>query len=257
MIQKRCINRAEGSLSWSEMCLPWPHSVDGQSLTQTLSVIGLIQLMAAKQPTTDCLPLVGTEISRIRAAIMRYGIEVRHFGGRLMFPTEFNRRLEKSNNKAAVLSEATIELVHGLIANLEQGELGNDIERNDVVVLCDKHGGRDRYLALLMHFFPDVPIKILREGEAESAYRWTSPKGKREIRFCAKAERFPPTAAASMMAKYVRELCMAEWNAYWSEKIQGLAPTAGYPLDAKRYRMAIASKATELGFDESDYWRRK
>jgi hypothetical protein len=60
-----------------------------------------------------------------------------------------------------------------------------------------------------------------------------------------------------MMAKYVRELCMAEWNAFWAEKIPGLAPTAGYPLDAKRYRIAIAAKATELGFKEADYWRRK
>ncbi len=212
---------------------------------------------APRQPTTNCQLLSFTEIDAIQAALQSIGVAIRHFAGRLLFPCEFNRQLAISNNKAEVLSETTMELVRGLLTKFDRNGSTGDHAAEDIIILCDKHGGRDRYFALLTHFFPEFQIKILRESEAESAYCWTSSQGKCEIRFCAKAERFPPTAAASMMAKYVRELCMVEWNAFWTEKIPGLAPTAGYPLDAKRYRIAIAAKATELGFKEADYWRRK
>lgn len=202
-------------------------------------------------PTSACAALDAAALELILAAKRAAGIALHRLCGRILYPSEFNRRLAERDNKSAVLSETTIELVSTLVRVLaEQGD-------EEVVILCDKHGGRDRYFALLAHFFPDERIEILREGEAESVYRWRTKRGKREIRFCAKAERFPPTAAASMMAKYLRELCMAEWNAFWLAKIPDLKPTAGYPADAKRYRLAIDGLAKELGYEESAYWRRK
>lgn len=207
---------------------------------------------AAIQPISDCVLHTKKEISEIRSALLNANLAVKRFVGRLLFPNEFNGRLSTTDNKAAVLSETTIALVSRLISQFE-----SELSTEDLIILCDKHGGRDRYFALLCHFFPEAQVRILNESEEESVYRWTTSRGMREIRFCAKAERFPPTAAASMMAKYVRELCMAEWNTFWSDKIPGLAPTAGYPVDAKRYRLAISAMAKELGYDESDYWRRK
>lgn len=202
-------------------------------------------------PTSGCKPLHDAALKSVRRAKRKAGITLKRLAGRILYPSEFNRKLADRDNKAAVLSETTMSLVQGLLQFLA------DQAEGDIIVLCDKHGGRDRYFALLTHFFPDERIEIVREGESESAYRWRTKNGDREIRFCAKAERFPPTAAASMMAKYVRELCMAEWNAFWLAKIPGLAPTAGYPVDAKRYRVAIDGLAKELGFEESSYWRRK
>jgi hypothetical protein len=203
-------------------------------------------------PTSVFDRLQASELDSIREAKKKAGIMIERFAGRVVFPSKFNQRLSDRDNKSAVLSETTIELVSSILAASTC-----ESSAEEVVVLCDKHGGRDRYFAILSHFFPEERIEILREGEAESAYRWKCDYGKREIRFCAKAERFAPTAAASMMAKYVRELCMAEWNAFWLAKIPGLAPTAGYPLDAARFRKAIVGVADGLGILPDTYWRRK
>jgi hypothetical protein len=203
-------------------------------------------------PTCAFERLQVSDLDSIRNAKQQAGIVIQRFAGRVVFPSQFNERLLGRDNKAAVLSETTIELVCTILDSVTR-----EATSEEVVILCDKHGGRDRYFAILSHFFPEERIEILREGEAESAYRWKSSLGRREIRFSAKAERFAPTAAASMMAKYVRELCMAEWNAFWLAKIPGLTPTAGYPLDAVRFRAAIAGVADGLGIKPDDYWRRK
>jgi hypothetical protein len=195
------------------------------------------------------------ELAFLAEKLASAGMQLRQLAGRILFPAEFNRQLSSQNNKAAVLSDTTMDLVRSLVVRAREAQCGEPSE--EIVVLCDKHGGRDRYFALLSHFFVDERIEIVCEGEGESAYRWRNSQGTTEIRFCSKAERFPPTAAASMTAKYVRELCMAEWNAFWAAKIPGLPPTAGYPVDAKRYRTAIEEMARSLGFAETDYWRRK
>ena len=36
-----------------------------------------------------------------------------------------------------------------------------------------------------------------------------------------------------MASEYVRELCMAEFNRFWLERVKDLKPTAGYPGDAR------------------------
>jgi hypothetical protein len=187
-------------------------------------------------------------LTAIRNCFQSSGIGLSRLAGRIVHPANFNRRLAQCGNKSSLLSAVTMELVQSLIA------AGLD---EDVVVLCDKHGGRDRYYALLCHYFPDSRIEIVREGEELSIYRWISQDRQCEIRFTAKGERFLPTAAASMTAKYVRELCMAEWNAYWARHIPDLIPTAGYPVDAKRFRRSIEGIASELGFEAESYWRQK
>ena len=45
---------------------------------------------------------------------------------------------------------------------------------------------------------------------------------------------FMPTALASMLCKYLRELCMHSFNAWWCNQIAGLRPTAGYYQDGSR-----------------------
>jgi len=60
-----------------------------------------------------------------------------------------------------------------------------------------------------------------------------------------------------MTAKYHRELAMQALNAYWKEKIPGLRPTAGYPVDAKRFKADIADMQKKLGIDDRDLWRNR
>ena len=64
-------------------------------------------------------------------------------------------------------------------------------------------------------------------------------------------------ALASMVSKYVRELLMGEFNAFWLRHLPELRPTAGYPGDAARFFEAIRPVAATLGLAESALWRRK
>jgi len=64
-------------------------------------------------------------------------------------------------------------------------------------------------------------------------------------------------ALASMVSKYVRELLMREFNAFWQQHVPGLKPTAGYPGDAARFFAAIRPAAVQLGIPEDVLWRRR
>jgi hypothetical protein len=59
-----------------------------------------------------------------------------------------------------------------------------------------------------------------------------------------------------MAAKYVRELAMAAFNEFWAERVPDLAPTAGYPVDAKRWRTEAAAAVAAAGIPADDLWRR-
>ena len=60
-----------------------------------------------------------------------------------------------------------------------------------------------------------------------------------------------------MLAKYLRERMMESFNAFWQSYFPEIRPTAGYPMDAKRFRAEIESKAIELGLPLEQWWRCK
>ena len=66
-----------------------------------------------------------------------------------------------------------------------------------------------------------------------------------------------PVAVASMLAKYLREVCMRQFNRYWAGHVPGLKPTAGYPVDAKRFYADIRPAMAKLGVAEAAVWRVK
>lgn len=165
-----------------------------------------------------------------------------------VFPTRFNELVAKYDSKGSVLSLATLGLVRDALA--EHGD-------PSVVIQCDKHGGRNRYLAVLQTVFPDERVKIIRESRETSVYRWRTPNRQIEIRFVAKGESFLPAALASMTSKYLRELAMKAFNAFWLHHLPDLKPTAGYPVDAKRFKTAIESVQKKLGIEDNTLWRVK
>ena len=59
-----------------------------------------------------------------------------------------------------------------------------------------------------------------------------------------------------MTAKYVRELAREAFNAHWSSRSPGLAATAGYPVDAARWRRDAAAAIRAAGIADNDLWRR-
>ena len=120
---------------------------------------------------------------------------------------------------------------------------------------CDKHGGRNRYAAILQHFFPDSLVEVRRETRAVSTYRWRDGRRRLEVEFRRGGESALPVALASMTAKYLRELTMGAFNAYWRRAVPGIRPTAGYPTDARRFKQDIAVQQRALGITDDLLWR--
>ena len=141
------------------------------------------------------------------------------------------------------------------------------------LVLCDKLGGSARYAATLKKRFQSDDVNILREGRDASVYRLAASGGidragaflpfprrvKLEVRFTAKGEKNAPTALASIVAKYLRELSMRLFNDFWSRAVspRELRETAGYPVDAARFREETEDARRALEIPDDLFWRRK
>ncbi len=187
-------------------------------------------------------------VSRLRQALLSAGVELVALESRAVFPREFNRLLEKYGSKGSLLSHLTLELIECVMRPLE------DVP---VSVVCDKHGGRNCYGPLLMEHFPDCIIEIHGESRRQSVYRFGPEERRMEFCFRANGEQCLPAAMASMASKYLRELAMRPFNEFWCTRVPGLAPTAGYPQDAVRFKAAIGPAQRELGIDDDMIWRVK
>ena len=186
--------------------------------------------------------------SRLGTTLADAGVHLQCVRAVAVFPSRFNRLLDRHTSKGSALSNETLQLVRDVM---------DCCPASQVLVRCDKHGGRNRYGPLLQTQFPEHLVEIRREGRGESIYRWGPASRRIEIRFVAKCESFLPTALASMVAKYLRELAMRAFNAFWHDRVTDLRPTAGYPVDAKRFRQEIRQMQTDLGIEDRILWRNK
>jgi ribonuclease HII len=199
----------------------------------------------------------------------RCGVRPIAVRARIVFPAEFNDLTAYFGTKGAALSHVTIGLLREVIEHVSGGcsppaEAGSPVAlrsasrlNEPIHVVCDKHGGRNRYLALLQHHFPDQWIDTLVESRAKSRYHWGRSDTAVEVAFCAGGEAFLPAALASMTAKYLRELAMRAFNAFWCARVPGLRPTAGYPLDARRFKAEIEAAQRALAIDDHRLWRNR
>lgn len=163
---------------------------------------------------------------------------------RIMFPKEFNQLVAETDSKGVVLSNATMKLVRDLVDRFaEKGA--------SVFVVCDKHGGRNRYDGLIASHFDDQFVFRMEEGRERSRYRM----GRVEFCFRTRAEELMPVALSSMVSKYFREVLMHQFNEFWAQHVPGLKPTQGYPLDAKRFRDDIAVAVRTLMVEDTHLWR--
>lgn len=191
---------------------------------------------------------LGRDIELLRKACETAKVKLTSVQALVVPPERFNYQVDAVGSKGVFLSQQTLELVANAV---------NQIQTGPIHILCDKHGGRNRYADLLGERFPKWLIEIYGETREISRYQFGPPERRIEIAFQMKAESTVPAALASMAAKYLREISMRAFNHFWCKKKPGLAPTAGYPQDARRFRKAITPLLETLAVDESMLWRRK
>jgi hypothetical protein len=200
------------------------------------------------------LPLHVT-IDELKAAGLRFvdgaasaGVRIVELQSAVLFPAAFNQAVKRYDNKAEVLSLTTLQLARRVFENLPSGR---------AVVFCDKHGGRNYYAALLQHIFPEELVRVALETADLGIYHVRHAGRQIEFRFQPKGERHLPTALASMTAKYLRELAMRPFNAFWQRHIPELKPTAGYSTDAQRFYNEIQIARRRLKIAPRLVWRER
>jgi len=210
------------------------------------------------------LPVDATadELSRLGARLARAceaaGVRPTLIRARLVFPAEFNDLVVRHGTKGAALSHITVALLREVTDRLCHSKAHSfGPNRDPIHAVCDKHGGRNFYTSLLQHHFSEHWIEPVFESAAESRYEWGPSESRVRVAFRMKGERFLPTALASMTAKYLRELAMRAFNAFWTAHVPDLRPTAGYPTDAYRFRKAIATAQRKLAIDDHVLWRNR
>ncbi|MEX1224649.1 MAG: hypothetical protein WEA31_08895, partial [Pirellulales bacterium] len=182
---------------------------------------------------------------RLAATMRTADVELTAVRSRAIFPRRFNQLCTQFGGKGAVLTDQTVGLLAELVEPLDE----------PCHAVCDKHGGRNRYAGALQHHFPERRMQVECEGRASSRYRLARGERALSVNFRTGGEQFLPAALASMASKYLRELAMLAFNEYWLAAVPELRPTAGYPLDAVRFRREIAAVQQGRGIADECLWR--
>lgn len=168
------------------------------------------------------LPLQATAIPTWKIpSITPHGL-----AGSLIHPAELNQALEQGANKAEVEAQRIATLLAA-------------IDAPQATSVVDRLGGRRYYQSVLARTHAPEDIAIEAEGRAESRYRIAD---RHTVRFLVQGDRHSALCSlAGCLAKYLREVHMHLFNQYWCGILRWLKPTAGYPLDARRWLHDIGS----------------
>lgn len=207
---------------------PWYHGVD---------------LSLPRGAETADIVLAGMGLRKVMDS---RGVKLLEIRCETVFEGEFNR-LAGAANKSLMLFDVTCRLLMRLWRAAGSRRL---------IVHADRQGGRQHYLGGLQRAFEGCSFKIIEEDNNTSAYRITSGTKEAEFHFTVGGEEAHlPVALASMASKYLRELFMELLNGFWAGWVPGLAPTAGYYTDGRRFHRDIAPAVKQLGIDERMLYR--
>jgi hypothetical protein len=159
---------------------------------------------------------------------------------------DFNAGCARWGDKATLLFEETMRVLRRAL----------DDHPGDATVVCDKHGGRNRYAGLLLAELGPSSILTEREAAACSSYRLLLGGRTVRIRFQQAADATDRAAAlASIAAKYTRELFMEALNDFFASRVSGLRRTAGYYGDGRRFLTDVRGVLRDLGCAEETFVR--
>lgn len=161
----------------------------------------------------------------------------------------YNRLVTNTQNKAVVLSGLTLRLIQRVAEAFPLRRLR---------IAIDKQGGRAHYGPLLLRAFEGRRLKILAEDDKCSTYELTDEQARWEIGFYQGGEsRHLGVALASMVSKYLRESLMFCFNAYWTGRVPGLQPTAGYYEDGMRFLRDLQPHLSRFGLAQEMLMRQR
>ena len=166
---------------------------------------------------------------------------------RWIFPETFNAALDTGMNKSDILSQASLKLAFFL---------RKQHPHVPAVIWCDRHGGRKRYAGVVSHCFDAARVEPLSETTRCSHYHIHDGEHPTFIHFTVGGESQLPVAVASMTAKYTRELAMNVFNRFWADHIPSLQPTAGYPVDARRWWHETEKDRHRMSISDDVLWRK-
>jgi len=181
---------------------------------------------------------------QLEKCLHKCGVSPPRLACELVLTQRFNRLTCSNGNKAQLLSGLSLSLLR---------HCWDPEDAEPACVICDKHGGRNRYDQFLAEVVDGQMIFRVAESRELSIYRI----GRSEVRFQTRAEEHFPVAVASMVSKYVREVAMIAFNRFWQQHLPDVRPTKGYPNDARRFRSEIAHKQAELGIADEVLWRER
>ncbi|CAG1009830.1 hypothetical protein PHYC_03753 [Phycisphaerales bacterium] len=195
--------------------------------------------------------MTGGELSlaaaTVEAAMGKAGVSLLAMRADVTWEPEYNDVVRERNNKADAPLGALCRHLRR-VWSLWGGTRDEHGEPRRLGIACDRLGGRVQYAEVLSLMLPEAKIEVVEETEVRSRYVLTEegPTPRRAgIVFLSEGESAHlPVALASMIAKYVRELSMARFNAYWGARYRDarggeLKPTAGYSTDARRWLQEV------------------
>ena len=200
-------------------------------------------------PTCVDAGLMKIARSQLAGAAEKAKLELAHLNAAVLYEDRFNRMVAATRSKA----RCSWTFVGGhLMAIWEQfGEY-----RPRVVI--DRQGGRTQYAQLLSLLLPGASIEVESETPLLSEYLIEQGSRSMFVSFAVGSEEHHlPVALASMTAKYVREVLMMRFNAFWHRHAPKLKPTAGYAKDGKRFLADIEPVIDQLHIDRGALIRQR
>jgi hypothetical protein len=186
---------------------------------------------------------VALSANAVRRAMATAGVELVALRCEICPAGSFNRLLSATGNK----SVAAFTLIGRLMA--WAWSVARDGE--PVYLYVDRQGGRTHYRDDVTLVLQAEAMKVREEGQTRSAYDVRTNGRSGQVHFLTGGEtRQMPVALASMASKYLRELMMECFNGWWCQRIVGLAPTAGYGADGRRFCRDVAEHLPRLGVAE-------
>lgn len=172
----------------------------------------------------------------LAAALAAGEIELLDAVVRVVPVSALNASFDATDNKART---------HWLETQVLLAHLWSRHASDGLALVVDRHGGRMRYAEVLAETLPGAQVEIVGEQSPLSEYlveapaTSTTPARRMHVVFRERAEQASfAVALASCLAKYLREVHMHAFNAYFGALDPALAPTAGYHTDAHRWLKA-------------------